>query len=58
MWYLIDIRIMGFSRIYSIYARNEPEAIERVKIHVPALNSGIAIIDSITIDTDHMASTG
>ncbi|OYZ65000.1 MAG: hypothetical protein B7Y17_03550 [Sulfuricurvum sp. 24-42-5] len=50
MWYLIDVRVMGFSNLYSIMASNEEEAIERLKIHVPSLTQGIGKVFSIQID--------
>lgn len=54
MWYLIDVRVMGFSNLYSIMASNEEEAIERLKIHVPSLTQGIAKVFSVQIDPAHM----
>lgn len=53
MWYLIDVRVMGFSNLYSIMASNEDEAIERLKIHVPSLTKGIGKVFSVQIDPAH-----
>ncbi|MDP3300429.1 MAG: hypothetical protein Q8S36_00500 [Sulfuricurvum sp.] len=53
MWYLIDVRVMGFSNLYSIMASNEEEAIERLKMHMPSLNQGMGKVFSIQIDPAH-----
>ena len=50
MRYLIDIRLEGKSRLYPIDADNETQAIERLKLRLPANQRESIIIDSIEID--------
>lgn len=48
--YLIDIRIDGKSRLYPINAKDEEEALERLKLRLPPNQRENIIIDSISID--------
>jgi Tfp pilus assembly ATPase PilU len=50
MRYLIDIRLEGKSCIYPIDAKNETQAIERLKLRLPPHQRESFIIDSIEID--------
>ena len=50
MRYILDIRIDGKVRIYPIDAKDENEAVERLKLRLPPHQRESFILDSIKID--------